>query len=201
MTPLITCVWFLECPIRHCVHMIICDQVQNALTFGLRSKKLWYLNRSRRTSFSFTSCSISDLEESIHLHKDNQRNMNESLLNHSLFTHQICPSLPLVDLGLVQEGLWFVHLDQNVGWGDGLADSEDAGIAFWQRTVSKPRCGGGQWAAIPRVIGRRHCLAVKSRTRIDASWNERHLSVTTQNGRHSIHMTSQMEGWAEWRIF
>lgn len=57
----------------------VCDKAQNTLTFGLRSKKLWYLNRSRRTSFSFTSCSISDLEESSHLHKDIQRNTHESL--------------------------------------------------------------------------------------------------------------------------
>lgn len=59
--------------------MIISAEVQNTLTFGLRSKKLWYLNRSRRTSFSFTSCSIRDLEESSHLHKDIQRNMSASL--------------------------------------------------------------------------------------------------------------------------
>lgn len=109
----------------------------------------------------------------------------QAFLNHRVFTQQICPGLPLVDLGLVQEGLWLVHLDQNVWWGDGLADSEDAGIAFWQRTVSKPRWGGGQRAAVPRVIGRCHGLAVKSRTRIDASWNERHLSVTTQISRQT----------------
>lgn len=36
-------------------------------TFGLRSKKLWYLNLSSSTSFSLTSCSIRDLEESNHL--------------------------------------------------------------------------------------------------------------------------------------
>lgn len=37
-------------------------------TLGLRSKKLWYLNLSSSTSFSFTSCSIRDLDESNHLH-------------------------------------------------------------------------------------------------------------------------------------
>lgn len=92
-------------------------------------------------------------------------------LNRRVFTDLICPDLPLVDLGLVQEGLWFVHLDHDVWWGDGLTDGEDAGIAFGQRTVSKPCRGGGQRAAVPRVIGRRHGLAVESRTRIDAPWN------------------------------
>lgn len=125
----------------------------------------------------------------------------KAFINHRFFSDQTCPYLPLVDLGLIQEGLWLVHLDHNVGWGDGLTDSEDAGIAFWQRTVSKPRWGGGQWATIPRVIGRRHGLAVKSRTWIDASWNEGHPLVTTQNGRRPIHMMSQMEDWAEWRIY
>ena len=41
-------------------------------TLGLRSKKLWYLNRRRRTSFSFTSCSIRDLDESSHLRTQGQ---------------------------------------------------------------------------------------------------------------------------------
>lgn len=44
------------------------------LTFGFRSKKLWYLNLSRSTSFSFTSCSIRDLDESNHLERDKKKN-------------------------------------------------------------------------------------------------------------------------------
>lgn len=43
------------------------DALSVEFTLGLRSKKLWYLNLSSRTSFSFTSCSIRDLEESNHL--------------------------------------------------------------------------------------------------------------------------------------
>src|SRR4029434_10923908 len=39
---------------------------------------------------------------------------------------------PLVDLGLVQEGLWLVELEQDVWGGDGLADRQDAGVALGQ---------------------------------------------------------------------
>lgn len=46
-----------------------CATLSVGCTLGLRSKKLWYLNLNSSTSFSFTSCSMRDLDESNHLYR------------------------------------------------------------------------------------------------------------------------------------
>lgn len=140
-------------------------------TLGLRSKKLWYLNLSSSTSFSLTSCSIRDLEESNHLwsinvfKKSTFRSCVYFIRSHALQVQLISP---LVDFGLIQKGLGFVQFDQDIWWGNWLADSEDAGIALRQRAVPKPSGGGGQWAAISGVISGGHSLAVQAGTGVDA---------------------------------
>lgn len=79
---------------------------------------------------------------------------------------------PLVDFGFIQKGLGLVEFDQDVWWGDWLADSEDAGIALREGAVPEPGRGGRQWAAISGVIGGGHSLTVQARAGVDAPWKQ-----------------------------